>query len=70
MKFKSLTELAGKKVVGMKDYDGVKLICEDGSWMMLRPSGTEPIVRAYSEAKSIKRAKDLIAVGEKLLRGE
>ncbi len=65
---KSMKELLGKKVVNMKDYDGVKLICEDESWLMLRPSGTEPLVRAYSESKSLKRAKDLIKFGEALLR--
>ncbi|MCA9407892.1 MAG: phosphoglucomutase/phosphomannomutase family protein, partial [Candidatus Omnitrophica bacterium] len=66
--FKATTTLLGKKVVGCKDFDGVKLICEDESWLMLRPSGTEPLVRAYSEAKTQKRAKDLIKFGEDLLR--
>ncbi len=54
-------------IVDVKDYDGVKLICEDESWLMLRPSGTEPLVRAYSEAKSLRKAKDLLKLGEKLL---
>ena len=69
-KFKALTSLLGKKVVQLKDFDGAKLICEDGSWLMLRPSGTEPLVRAYSEAKTLKRAKDLIRYGETLLRNK
>ncbi len=60
--------LLGKKVVEVKDFDGVKLICEDRSWLMLRPSGTEPLVRAYSEAKSLKKAKQLIECGKKLLK--
>jgi alpha-D-glucose phosphate-specific phosphoglucomutase len=55
--------LAGKKVVGVKDYDGVKLICEDESWLMFRASGTEPKMRVYAEAKSLRRAKELIALG-------
>ena len=67
-KIKAIKTLLGKKVVEVKDYDGVKLICEDGSWLMLRPSGTEPLVRAYSEAKSLKKAKELIKIGEKLLK--
>ena len=66
--FKQTRDLLGKKVVGMKDFDGVKLICEDESWLMLRPSGTEPLVRAYSEAKTLKRAKELIQYGDKILR--
>jgi phosphomannomutase len=67
-RFKETTSLLGKKVVDMRDSDGVKLICEDESWLMLRPSGTEPLVRAYSEAKTLKRAKELIQYGDKLLR--
>ena len=69
-KIKTIDNLLGKKVVGMKDFDGVKLICEDESWLMFRPSGTEPLVRAYCEAKSLARAKQLIAYGEKLLLGK
>jgi phosphomannomutase len=66
--FKMTKRLLGKKVVGVKDFDGVKLICEDESWLMLRPSGTEPLVRAYSEAKSLSRARQLIKYGEALLK--
>ena len=58
----------GKRVVDVKDFDGVKLICEDESWLMLRPSGTEPLVRAYAEAKTSKRAKQLIEYGDRLLK--
>jgi len=65
---KSHKTLLGKKVVDMKDYDGVKVICSDESWLMFRPSGTEPLVRAYSEAKTKKHAVDLIKYGESLLR--
>lgn len=69
-KFKALDTLLGKKVVGMKDFDGVKLICADESWLMFRPSGTEPLVRAYAEAKSLARSKQLIKYGEALLLGK
>ncbi len=68
--FKALDTLLGKKVVAMKDFDGVKLICSDESWLMFRPSGTEPLVRAYCEAKSLTRAKQLIKYGEALLLGK
>ncbi|MBF0478683.1 MAG: phosphoglucomutase/phosphomannomutase family protein [Candidatus Omnitrophica bacterium] len=66
-KAKALKTLLGQKVVEVKDFDGVKLVCENEDWLMLRPSGTEPLVRAYSEAKSLQRAKDLLKIGEKLL---
>jgi len=45
----------------------VKLICDNEDWLMFRPSGTEPLVRIYSEAKSLKRAKDLLEFGRKLI---
>ena len=64
----SIKSLLGEKVVKVTDYDGIKLTCEDESWLMLRPSGTEPLVRAYSEAKTLKKAKALIGVGERLLK--
>jgi len=67
-KVKSIKTLLGKKVVDIKDYDGVKLICEDQSWLMFRPSGTEPLVRAYSEATTLKRSQQLIQYGEALLK--
>ena len=67
-KLRKIKTLLGKKVVEIKDYDGIKFICSDGSWLMMRPSGTEPLVRAYSEAKTHKRALQLIKYGEALLR--
>lgn len=60
-------ELRGKKVVQIKDYDGIKLICEDESWLMFRGSGTEPLMRLYSEAKTLKRAKELLELGSKII---
>ncbi len=69
-KFMQVPSLLGKKVVEVKSEDGVKLICEDESWLMLRPSGTEPMVRAYSEAKSLKKARDLIKLGKEFLSGK
>lgn len=60
-------ELLGKKVIEVKDYDGIKLVCEDESWLMFRASGTEPIMRLYSEARTLKRARDLLCLGAKML---
>lgn len=67
-RIRALKELMGKKIVDVKDFDGIKMICEDDSWLMLRPSGTEPLVRAYSESKDPKRAKQLIEIGKELLK--
>lgn len=63
-RFKSKKHLLGKRVTQVKDFDGVKLICEDESWLMLRVSGTEPLVRVYSEAKSLTRSKQLLNFGK------
>jgi alpha-D-glucose phosphate-specific phosphoglucomutase len=62
-KLKTITSVLGRKVIEVKDYDGVKLICDNEDWLMFRPSGTEPLVRVYSEAKSLKRAKDILEFG-------
>jgi len=67
-KFKKTKKLLGKDVVDIKTFDGVKLICKDESWLMLRPSGTEPLVRIYSESTSATRAKQLIKYGERLFK--
>jgi phosphoglucomutase len=45
-------ELSGHKVKQLVRTDGLKLILDDGSWVCYRVSGTEPVVRIYSEAKS------------------
>lgn len=60
-------ELLGKKVTGIKDFDGIKAVCEDESWLMFRASGTEPIMRIYSEARSLARAKKLLEYGKDLI---
>lgn len=46
------TEVAGIKVKEVGRKDGIKLYLEEGSWILLRPSGTEPLVRVYMETNS------------------
>ena len=45
-------EFLGRKVVSVVRIDGLKLLFEDGSWVCYRLSGTEPVVRVYTEARS------------------
>ena len=52
----------------VKAYDGVKFIAKDGTWLMLRGSGTEPILRIYAEARSDEDAQKLLKVGVALTR--
>ncbi|NTV29398.1 MAG: phosphoglucomutase/phosphomannomutase family protein [Candidatus Omnitrophica bacterium] len=65
---KRIEQVLGKKVVGVKDYDGVKLDLEDGTWIMVRASGTEPILRAYAESKSPKRTRELLGYALELAK--
>jgi len=46
------TELSGRKVTTVVRTDGLKLVLEDGSWVCYRLSGTEPVVRAYTESRN------------------
>jgi alpha-D-glucose phosphate-specific phosphoglucomutase len=61
------TELSGRKVVSVVRTDGLKLILDDGSWVCYRLSGTEPVVRAYTEARSEKDMEALRAAAEKFV---
>ena len=45
-------EFCGREVSEVVRTDGLKLIFDDGSWVCYRLSGTEPVVRVYSEARS------------------
>jgi len=61
------TELSGRKVTQVVRTDGLKLILDDGSWVCYRLSGTEPVVRAYTEARSEKDMESLKAAAEKFV---
>jgi phosphomannomutase len=52
----------------VKTYDGVKYIAQDTSWLMLRGSGTEPILRIYAEATSETDVQKLLQAGVRLTR--
>jgi phosphoglucomutase len=55
----SFTEFAGQKVAKIDRTDGLQLIFDDGSWILMRPSGTEPVVRIYTEAAKPAAAQKL-----------
>ena len=57
------TELAGMPVKDIDRTDGTKLNFADESWLLLRASGTEPVVRVYAEASSQEKVQALIAAG-------
>ncbi len=59
------TELAGEEVVRTRTDDGFKFYLRDGSWALMRMSGTEPLMRVYSEAANAARVDELISALEK-----
>jgi alpha-D-glucose phosphate-specific phosphoglucomutase len=58
-------ELSGKSVARTNRTDGLKLIFEDDCWILMRPSGTEPLVRIYTEADSPAASKQLAEAAQK-----
>jgi phosphoglucomutase len=63
------TEIAGMKVKDIIKVDGTKLLLDDGSWMLFRKSGTEPVVRLYGEAASEARLAEVMAAGRTFILG-
>ncbi|WP_413198964.1 phosphoglucomutase/phosphomannomutase family protein [Nostoc piscinale] len=58
------SEVAGIKVKEVGRKDGIKLYLEEGSWVLLRPSGTEPLVRVYMETNSPEKLSQIAQVME------
>jgi phosphomannomutase len=59
-------EIGGQKVDEISQRDGVKYIMADDSWLLIRPSGTEPVLRVYAEGRSQEMVKALLGYGEKV----
>ena len=60
------SELAGVAVTEISTKDGYHFMLDDGSWMLIRFSGTEPLLRIYAEARSMERVQRLIGAGRDL----
>lgn len=56
-----------RKVTRLDRTDGLKMICEDGSWVLMRLSGTEPVVRVYCEAPSQSEMEKLMVTAKDLV---
>jgi phosphomannomutase len=59
-------EIGGQKVAEISQRDGVKYIMADDSWLLIRPSGTEPVLRVYAEGRTQEMVKALLGYGEKV----
>ena len=60
-------EIAGQPVTGTRDDDGFKFLLGDGSWVLVRMSGTEPLMRVYAEAASPERVEVLLRAMEEMV---
>jgi alpha-D-glucose phosphate-specific phosphoglucomutase len=58
--------IAGVTVEDVQTTDGVKYYLDDGSWLLIRPSGTEPVLRVYAEAEDNSRVQALLQFGEEV----
>jgi phosphomannomutase len=58
--------LAGIPVANVNTRDGIKYLLEDDSWLLIRPSGTEPVLRVYAEAHSEETVQKLLDEGRSL----
>lgn len=61
-----LAAIAGRQVSSENFKDGFKYIFADGSWLLIRPSGTEPVLRLYSEANDPVTVEELLAAGREI----
>ncbi|MFT4947352.1 MAG: phosphomannomutase [Natronomonas sp.] len=60
--------IAGREVAEIQTVDGFKICLEDDSWILIRPSGTEPKLRVYAEADSQGRVSELLDAGDGIVR--
>lgn len=63
LKDRAPKSIGGVAVSQINDRDGIKYVLKNGSWLLIRPSGTEPVLRIYAEADSEEHVKALLAEG-------
>ena len=61
--------LGGQPIREVLTYDGIKYVLDDDSWLLIRPSGTEPVLRVYSEGTSEGLVDALLSEGQGLTNG-
>lgn len=64
----SFTEFGSYKVREVGTIDGYKYFFDDDRWVMIRPSGTEPVLRTYAEAPTLEEVREILKITEDLLR--
>jgi phosphomannomutase len=58
--------IGGQVVEDVVSIDGVKYVLKDDSWLLIRPSGTEPVLRVYAEGRNQEMVESLLKYGEKV----
>ena len=66
----SPTQMAGRQVVSVDHMDGLKLLFDDDEWLLLRGSGTEPLIRIYSEANTPEQLDAYLDAGCAYVQGQ
>ena len=67
MRKKLPKKINGLKIAEVLTLDGLKIIFENDEWLLVRPSGTEPLLRVYAETAAKKDTQALLDFGEKLV---
>ena len=62
------SSFADEKIKDVYTLDGIKCILEDGSWILFRPSGTEPVFRIYAEASSHEKSYKMLNECESFIK--
>ncbi len=62
-------EIGGVAVQEISTVDGVKYLMADDGWLLIRPSGTEPVLRVYAESPEARMVKEMLAYGEDVAKG-
>jgi phosphomannomutase len=64
-----LSAIGGRPVVKSEDVDGFKFYVNEDEWIMVRASGTEPVLRIYAQAPSIDKCRSLLDAAKSTLIG-
>jgi len=64
----SYREFGEYQIIKYNDMDGYKYFFNENTWLMIRPSGTEPVLRTYAEAETQEEANKILKIAEEIIR--